>query len=35
MSRTITQQRKLKVAIILTVLIVMIFGKEYLGEEKL
>jgi hypothetical protein len=34
MSRTITQQRKLKVAIILTVLIVMIFGKNILERRN-
>lgn len=34
MSRTITQKRKLKVAIILTVLIIMIFGKNILERRN-
>jgi hypothetical protein len=34
MSRTITQRRKLKVAIILTVLIIMIFGKNILERRN-
>jgi len=34
MSRTITQRRKLKVAIILTVLIIMIFGKNILERKN-
>lgn len=34
MSRTIAQQKKLKVAIILTVLIVMIFGKNILERRN-